>query len=229
MDDLVTRLGRVGHFRSLPQTALQAIVEAGQIRRFDAGSTILMEGEPCAGMFVLFAGRVHLCKTSPNGQQQIISIIEPVIMFNEVAVLDGGSNPLTAVAVENCATWCVSCQAFNRLVASYPEVGLGLLPVLALRNRMLIARTEDMSSRSVLARTAKLLLQLSSDGKIPIVRRQHSIDVVAARIGTVREPVSRALRSLRELGIIECTRASIVVKNAEDLAACAGIDLIKPG
>jgi CRP/FNR family transcriptional regulator len=147
-------------------------------------------------------------------------------MFNEVAVLDGGTNPLTALAVENCATWCVSCSAFQGLVASYPEVGLSLLSVLASRNRMLIARYEDISSRSVLARTAKLLLALSGDGKQPIVRSDHAIDEMAARIGTVREPLSRALRSLRESGVIECTRRVIVVKNTADLARCAGIELI---
>ena len=149
MDDLAARLGRVRHFRDLPEAALRAIADTGQIRRFSAGSVIFIEGEPCAGMFVLLSGRVHLCKTGQRGQQQIIGIIEPVIMFNEVAVLDGGPNPIMALAVDDCVTWCVGCAAFHDLLSPYPQVSLGLLMVMAQRNRMLMSRYEAMPTYRV--------------------------------------------------------------------------------
>ena len=57
----------------------------------------------CAGMFVLLAGQVHLRKLGPQGQESILAVIEPVIMFNEVAVLDGGPNLTTAVAAQDSA------------------------------------------------------------------------------------------------------------------------------
>jgi CRP/FNR family cyclic AMP-dependent transcriptional regulator len=226
MDDLAHSLGRVRHFRGLPAAALQAIVSAGQVKRFSVGEMIFQEGEPCAGMFVLLSGRVHLCKMGQRGQQQIMAIIEPVIMFNEVAVLDGGKNPVMALAVDNCLTWTITCAAFQTLLSVYPQVGLGLLPVLAARNRALLSRFEDMSYRSVLARTAKLLLNLSDDGNRVIIRREHSVDEMSERIGTVREPVSRALRTLCEGGIIACTRATITVCNREALAEQAHIDMM---
>jgi CRP-like cAMP-binding protein len=46
------------------------------------------ESQPGAGLFVLLSGRVHLGKTGPSGQHVILTTIEPVIMFNEVAGLD---------------------------------------------------------------------------------------------------------------------------------------------
>ena len=114
MDELAARLGRVRHFRGLPEEALQAIVSAGRMRRFAAGTMIFQEGEACAGMFVLFTGRVHLCKQGPRGQQHIMAIIEPVIMFNEVAVLDGGPNPVMALAVESCPSHIATTERILR-------------------------------------------------------------------------------------------------------------------
>ena len=225
--DLVARLGRVRHFQGLSADALRAIVDAGQVVRFPAGATIFAEDEPCAGMFVLLSGRVNLCKLGPNGHEQIISVIEPVIMFNEVAVLDGGPNPVMALAVDDCLTWNISYTAFHSIIRQYPAVGLGLLPVLAARNRSLIARYEDMSYLSILARTAKMLLLWSDNGRRPIDRKEHSLDEMAAHIGTVREPVSRAIRTLRESGIITCTRAQIVVSQPEALARQAHVELLK--
>ena len=180
MDDLTARLAKVSHFRALPLHGVAAIVAAGRVRRYPAGGTIFLEGEPCAGMFVLFSGQVHICKPGPQGQEQIIGIIEPVIMFNEVAVLDGGPNPTTAVAAKDCVTWSISHSAFHALMTRFPVVGLSLLRVLAARNRALIARCDDLSYRSVQARLAKLLLDLSGQGTRPVPRREQSIRQLSA-------------------------------------------------
>jgi CRP/FNR family transcriptional regulator len=176
-------------------------------------------------MFVLLSGRVHLVKPGPAGQEQILAVIEPVIMFNEVAVLDGGPNPMTAVAVKDTLTWNVVHGAFQELVTKYPVVGTSLLRVLAARNRALILRCEDLSYRSVQARLAKLLLDLSRNGEHPISRGEHPIREMAALIGTVPELVSRSLRSLQEASLIACSRSEISLTSPDGLARAAHLDL----
>ena len=103
--NLVSRLAKVRHFKVLPPTAIREIVTSGRVQSHSTGSIIFHEGWDCAGLFVLFRGRVHLCKTCFQGQESIISVIEPVIMFNEVAALDGDVNPFTAVAFQKSITW----------------------------------------------------------------------------------------------------------------------------
>ena len=159
--DLIAQLQRVEHFKRLPEVDVRAIVTAGRVRRFAAGETLFAEGAPCAGMFVLLTGQVHLRKLGPQGQESILAVIEPVIMFNEVAVLDGGANLTTAVAAQDCTVWQIGCDRFQALLARYPMIGLGLLRVLARRNRFLVSQVEDLSFRTVQARAAKLLLDLS--------------------------------------------------------------------
>jgi hypothetical protein len=119
MDELrqmAERLRQVQHFKHFSATDLTAIVSLGQVRHFRIGETIFQEGEPCSGMYVLLRGQVHLRKMGPQGQTNIVSIIEPVIMFNEVAVLDGGANPLSAEAVEDCRAWQISYDSFQILL-----------------------------------------------------------------------------------------------------------------
>jgi len=225
-EELAQRLGGVRHFAGLPPQAREAIVGAGSTRRFAAGSTLCVEGEPGAGMFVLLSGRVHLCRVGPRGHLDILSLIEPVIMFNEVTVLDGGPNPVMAMAVEDCVTWWIGYEPFQALLREYPILGLSLLPVLARRNRFLIARHGDVMYCSVVSRTAKLLLLLSDYGQQRIDRTQNPIQDLAARIGSVREPVSRALKSLRDDGLIACTRSEILVRQPKELAEQAGMEVL---
>jgi signal-transduction protein with cAMP-binding, CBS, and nucleotidyltransferase domain len=80
--NLLESIKTVRHFRKLNLGELTAIISAGQVRRFRIGETIFTEADPCAGMFVLIRGMVHLCKTGPQGQVNIMAVIEPVIMFN---------------------------------------------------------------------------------------------------------------------------------------------------
>ncbi len=221
---LAERLGRVKHFSRFSETDRFEIIQAGALQKFPAGSTIYREGEPSSGMFVLLSGHVHLYKLGPQGQQSMVASIDPVIMFNEVSVIDGGPNLTTALAMEACETWRLDHSGYEKLVQHYPIVGLGLLRVLALRTRMLMSHYEDLSFRSVLARTAKLLLDLSDYGKKAIDRREYTNHEMAARISTVPEALSRSLQVFKKSGDIVCTRTSISVRCPEPLARLAQID-----
>jgi CRP/FNR family transcriptional regulator len=220
-NELIARLQRVEHFRNLPAEDIRAIIAAGRVRRFAAGEVIFAEAAACAGMFVLLGGQVHLRKSSSQGQETILAVIEPVIMFNEVPALDGGPNLTTAVAAKSCILWQIGCDHFQAIVQRYPQLALGLLRVLARRNRHLVAQYEDLSFRSVEARAAKLLLDLSEAGQRTIDRRQHPGHQLAARIATVPEAFSRALKSFRQAGYIASTRVEISITDPVGLAHLA--------
>lgn len=229
MDDihrLSQNLQSVKYFQHLSILELKAIVTAGQVRRFRAGDTLFFEAQPSAGMHVLISGLVHLCKIGPQGQENIIKVVRPVTMFNEVTVLDGDENPVCARAAQDCLVWRIGYEPFQQLLLRHPEISLGLLKVLATRNRQLIAHYADLSFRPVLARVAKLLLELSENGQRNIQRREHSISQMAARVASVPEAVSRALGELARREIIFSTRTEIRILNARALGDSAQLDAL---
>jgi len=224
LEGLVARLGTVSFFKNMPVSALKDIVYAGQVRYYPVGSTIFREGEDAAGMHVLVRGQVHLSRVGVQGIEYIVHIIRPVIMFNEITVIDNQPNPVTAIANEASTTWHVSPESYQNLMNRYPVVGIGLLKILAERNRMLLARYEDIMSRPVLARTAKLLYTLSKGGQHPINRHDHPNQRIAAIAGTVPEAISRALKILKENGVIECTRYQIKIISMKALTNYAQVE-----
>ncbi len=191
--DLLAQMRGVQHLRHLAGDELTAILFAGEIRTRSHGELLFAEGEPCAGLFVLLEGQVELRKHSQDGQLSIVSVIDPVIMFNEVAALDAGDNPVTAAAHGDVICWRIDAAGLQRIILRHPPLALGLLRVLAARNRFLTARYEDLSFRPVLGRAALLLLRLSEDGCAAIDRRKYTNSRMAAMISTVPEAFSRAL------------------------------------
>lgn len=224
LQSLVERLKTVPHFKNTPEPVLKDIVFAGQIMNFPAESILFREDEPAAGLYVLFRGQVNLCKVGLGGQISIVSIIKPVIMFNEVTVIDGKPNPVTAIAAKDCTTWQVSYERFQMLMDRYPIVGTGLLRMLAERNRRMLRLYEDLISRPVLARVSKLLLDLSEHGQYPINRYQSTNLLIAALAATVPEAVSRSIKVLKTQGIITCTRSQIRILLPEELVKYAMIE-----
>ena len=224
ISNIVKRMRHLEHFKGLSPSELMEIVRAGQIRHCSAGTTIYRENDSCSGLYVLFRGQVHLYKLGPEGQENIISIIKPVIMFNEVAVLDGGPNPLTAVTFKDSMIWRITSETFNYGMQRYPKIAMGLLPVLASRTRWLISQYEDLSFLSVRDRTAKLLLELSDNGRQPINRRDYTIYEMAARVATVPEAISRSLSFYRDLGVIESSRTTIIFTKPDELAQVKQVD-----
>ncbi len=215
------------HFKHLKLADLKYIFNSGQLKFYRKGNVIVHESAPSAGMFVLFRGKVKICNYSWDGQMQILYVIEPVNMFNELTAIDGGINPMTAIAVEDCITWNIGYQDFERLVKQYPDpaIGLAMIRLLAERTRGLIERCEDLSFRSVLARVAKLILELSEWGEKEIDRERYSITELSARVSTTPESISRSLGNLKDRGLISSDRQRITVQNVKQLVEIARLDL----
>ncbi len=220
-------LRHVPYFARLPDAVLAALAAACVERRYDRGQVIFLEGEPCAGLYIVAAGEVKIFKVSPQGREQVLAQMGPGSTFNEVAVLDGGPNPASAAAVTETEAWVITRQEMQRLTETHPPLAWALIESLASRARHLVAMVEDLSLRSVKSRLARLLLaeadragasQASKTGELDRSQMVTQAEM-AARLGTVREMIGRALRELADDGLIDFDRHRIVILDREGLVA----------
>lgn len=225
-------LRKVPYFAGLPDAVLAALAVACVERRFDRGQVIFLEGEPCAGLYIVSSGEVKIFKVSPQGREQVLYQTGPGGTFNEVAVLDGGPNPASVAAVTEVSAWVIMREEMQRLAVAYPALAWALIESLASRARHLVAMVEDLSLRSVKSRLARLLLseadrasgRQAAGGRTAKTGELDRSQMVtqaemAARLGTVREMIGRALRELADDGLIDFDRHRIVIVDREGLIA----------
>jgi CRP/FNR family cyclic AMP-dependent transcriptional regulator len=195
------------YFRPLDEDTLASIAATIEPRAYAPGEVIFIEGEPCAGLFIVHAGHVKIYSSSPEGREQILTIIGPRDSFNDVSVFDGGPNPATAEAMDAVAVCAIERPTMQSLFDRHPRLAQAVVAVLAARARQLVGMVQDLSLRSVAARLAKLLLdQATRPDSVPLTHQQ-----MAARLGTVREMVSRALRELEDEGMVRRAGRQIVI------------------
>jgi len=208
-------LRAVSYFARLDAAALEEVSRSAVSRNYYRGAVLFLEGDPCSGMFIVDEGRVKLYKLSVEGREQVVKLMGPGESFNEVAVLDGGPNPVSAMAVRKSRVWVIDRSTMVQLLARYPALSLAVIESLAAHARHLLSLVEDLSLRTVGARLAKLLIaQAEGRGEAP---RRLTQEEMAAQLGTVREMVSRGLRNLEEEGIIRFDRHRIVILDREGL------------
>ncbi len=222
---LAKRLQRIEHFNYIPLEEVERIILAGSIKSYSKEQVIFMEEAPSSGMYVLLNGQVQLCKISLQGQISILSILNPVTMFNEVSALDNDPNPITAIASQESVIWHITSEKLQDLIMQYPRIGLGLLRVLANRNRKLVSLFQDLSFRPLLARTAKLLLEISDQGRNKINRKENPNYHLAARLSTGPEAFSRSLKAFRQQNMILSDTHKIEILDPTGLKRIAMLDL----
>ena len=215
-------LRQVPYFAGLPQPVLAALAAACIERRVSRGQLIFLEGEACTGLHIVGSGEIKIFKLSPQGREQILHRLGPGDTFNVVAVLDGGPNPASAAAITDALLWVIMRDEMQRLAQAYPVLAWALIESIARRARHLVAMVEDLSLRSVKSRLARLLLnEAERADKAGELDRSQMVtqSEMAARLGTVREMIGRALRELADEGLIKFDRHRIVILDQEALAA----------
>ncbi|MGC8880441.1 MAG: Crp/Fnr family transcriptional regulator, partial [Anaerolineae bacterium] len=215
--DRIELLRSIPYLSVLDKGTLHALVHTARTYQYPAGAVILIEGDPCPGLWIVESGRVKASLLSPSGREHILAIYGPGEAINEMSAFDSASSAVTLQTLAETHLLVISCPVFQKLLDEHPEVAREALKQLAGRSRQLVAMIADLSLRTVTARLAGLLLDSAMhSGDATMTRGQ-----MAARLGTVREVVSRSLRDLERLGLIRIERDRIVLLKPRELARLA--------
>ena len=213
-------LGHVGYFRSLPPARTAALAARCRARTLAAGATLFDEGAPCAGLFIVAAGRIEIRQTSLRGREQVFHTEGPGATLGEGPLFDGGGYIASAVALEPSRVLFLPRADLLTLCRQHPEVALAMLEALARRVRRFAEIVSDLAFRPVKERVARYL-QSAAAGRDGALQLDLTHAQLAARLGTVRELVARALAQLERAGAIERAGKRVVLRDRARLEAFA--------
>src|SRR6267378_1753449 len=189
-----------------------------RVRAFEKGAIVFSEGQAATGVWVVLAGRVRLVRSSPRGREQVLHTESVGATLAEVPLFDGGGYVATAVAEDDARLLFVPGPELLALCRRRPEIAFGVITVLARRLRGFAALIEDLALRDVTARLSRFLLMEARRAGRDVVDLPGTRDDVAARLGTVRELISRSLAQLRRAGAIAVRGRRITLIDERRLA-----------
>lgn len=221
-------LAKAPLFAGLDASVLKSVASNAREIRLDKDEVLFLAGETAKGLHVIAEGSVRAFRTGIDGREQVIHVDRAVNTIAEVPVFDGGTYPSTAAAESPATVYMIPRDVILDECRRHPDLALAAARLLAGRLRMCAELVESLSLREVGQRLAKLFLDraatLDPHGRDMLEFDQPlTHNQLAARIGTVREVVSRALYRLQTQGLVEIGPKKIVIRDLKGLKAYAGL------
>jgi CRP-like cAMP-binding protein len=222
-------LRRAELFRGLDDQILELLAARSVEKQLARDEVLFLAGDPASGLYVIAEGSLRAVRTGIDGREQVIHIEHAVTTIAEVPVFDDGNYPSTVAAQEASRVYFIRKEDVRSVCNTHPELALAATRLLARRLRKCAELVETLSLREVAQRVAEVLL---SEALATGVQSEHSAvfrltmthNQLAARVGTVREVVTRALHKLQTQGLITIKGKQITVP---DMAAF--ISYSRPG
>lgn len=192
---------KIPALEGVADATLRRVAASAVERRYAKDAILFRGGDAADGLYLVLAGRVHVSRESVD-HVELLHTEEVGGVLGEIPVFGGGPFPATAVA--QTATRCahLPLTAVNRLLADDPLFVRFALARLAERSRALLKRIDELTATTITARVAGYVLERAGNSTNESFALGMSQEELARELGTAREVIVRALRTLVDAGAI---------------------------
>ena len=219
---LASRLQRRAGLSTADVAAIEALPHS--FKRYESGQYMLREGDAVHHCTYLLTGFAYRNKLSGNGGRQIISIHIPddFVDLQHIALDKADHNIQTLTAVTAAA---IDSAALLDLSFTRPAIGRALLREALVDASIFREWVLNVGRRDARSRTAHLLCELSLRCEIAGLGPRHEYELPMTQeqlgdaLGLTSVHVNRTLKALKDEGVIQRHRRSVMVDDWERLRA----------
>jgi CRP-like cAMP-binding protein len=216
-------LRKIPFLGQLQPKDLREIHKISRIKEYGPGETIFTKAQSANQMFVVLSGRVKIFTHSGGKKRKTFAYLDAGDFFGEMALLEGKTRSASAEAVSYARLLVITQAEFRKLLMGDPQMTLYLLRTVCTRLRKANEAIEGMLFRNILGRVAQALSDLARRGRKTgggiELSEHYTQQELADLVGTTREPLTRALSTLRRVQLIETTNGQIFIKDPVKLSA----------
>lgn len=203
-------------FKGLAPEHLERLFAGSQWISVPTGTVLFDAHQPCKGFPLLLEGAVRVFKSTPNGREILLYRVEP----GDGCVLSGGcllgqtDYAATGIAEAEVKLLLITPDHFKELLLEHEPFRRFVFSLYGNRLAEVMELVEAVAFRKLDQRLAQLLVHRG-----PLVQETHQ--KLADQLGSVREIVSRLLRSFESRGWVKLERERVSVLDPKALAELA--------
>lgn len=201
-------------FSQLRREDVAQILEHAHPVEIAAEAYFFRQAAPAQRLYILLDGQIKVTQLTPDGQQVVMRMINPLELFGCVAVLSGGEYPASAQATKDCQAICLDSADIHRLMHRFPPLAINAFQMMVQRTHELQDRYRELATECVERRLAHTLLRLMKQSShieahlivldTPLARQD-----LAEMIGSTLYTVSRILSQWESQNLIVAGREKI--------------------
>jgi CRP/FNR family transcriptional regulator len=219
MDTLAVKaelFARYSAMRTMPAGLLDDVLREASLATVPAGTVLFDDRRPCQAFPMLLKGTVRVSKVAANGREIQLYRIGPgeSCILTSSCLLAGVPYSARGTAESELRLVLLPRLVFNRAMSEHEPFRNYVFGLFAERLADLMQLVEEVAFRKLDQRLARLLL---SRGKVIQATHQSLAD----ELGSVREIISRLLKTFAEDGLVSLGREHVEVLDAGRLAHIA--------
>jgi CRP/FNR family cyclic AMP-dependent transcriptional regulator len=206
---------------------MSELLPSGRTVEFRPRDTLFSEGEESDHIAIILGGIVKITMLTSTGREALLGLRGAGEIVGELGALYGSPRSATVRALDHVQARLISASSFRQRLHDHPDALFALLEAVIRRLREADRRRLEFTGFDVQERVSLLLAELArthgergADGSVAIGLRLSQEEVAGATSAS-REAVAKALRNLREQGIVNTARQRIVVLKPEALLPTA--------
>lgn len=214
---------RGSFMEGLLETDRAALLELGRRRRWERGDVLFHAGDRADSAVVLLEGLVKIHRLTEDGADVVLGLSGPGDLLGEISVVRDAARSAMVTAAEAVEAMVIPVVELRRFLSEHPRTTLAVLELTLGRLYAADARRIEFATAESLARVSSRLVELAQRFGQP--REGGGLEValpinqeeLASWSASSKESTARALRTLRELGLIETHRLRLTVLDLDRL------------
>lgn len=210
-------------FASLTQSDLKELARLASTRTYQKEEKVILHGEVWPYLFLVGEGSMDAVKESAEGRNLLVTTFPTGQIFWGLAFFQADAPmPVTLQAHEPSRLYLWQRDAVMPILVRNGQAAWELCRLMAVRMQYASGILEGLAFQSVAGRLARLLLDHFETAGESSISRHLTLDEMAARVGSTREMVCRALYSFSDRNLIEVTRTEFVLRDRDGLTKMVG-------
>jgi len=179
------------------------ILTGSTIKNLKRSEYLFEKGDSAKTLYLILEGWVQITREEGDGSSALIATFERGQSFAEAAALLGREYPVTAQAMTDLRVLSINGAIFMDVLQSNREVLARSFASMFQKLHSLVDDVEWLKSRTIRERLVKFLLEHSKNDNAPCeVQLPYSKSIIAAKIGTSPEQLSRTFTALQKHGVV---------------------------
>ena len=218
MDQLTKILGGHPVFASLDEAVRNQLASRAVKRELKKGETLVMQGDVWPYLFLVGEGELDAVKVSGEGRNLLMTTFGAGELFWGLAFFQDGAPLLATLEAHTASLVYLWPRHFiEPFFIEHGRMSWELCRLMIQRMQRASTIVEGLAFQPVSGRLARLLLDDFESAGEAAISRHLTLDEMAARIGTTREMVCRALYRFADRKLIDVTRTEFVLTDKEGL------------
>ena len=182
--------------------SFQTLLNRGSVISRRKSEFLFDQGRPAKDLYVILEGWAQITRIEKDGSDTLIAVFKEGDSLAEIAALLEKPYPASALAMTDVRAFSINGAMLLDMLQSRRSILAATLGSLYAKLHELVNEVEILKSRTLRERLAIFLLDnIAQEANPTVLRLPFNKSLIAARIGTSPEQLSRTFKELREYGV----------------------------